>query len=107
MHRTDRLHAIAAAVVVFAIVAPSVACLAQAPHTSSSQTQMMQQSDYKRRADEARESRTNQSQMAAVGTPVDESSKELDYVVLVILVASVIAMIIISKRSRARATLRR
>jgi hypothetical protein len=68
---------------------------------------MMQQSDYKRRADEARESRTTERQMAAVGTPVDETSRELDYVVLVILVASVVAMIAISRRRSARARLRR
>jgi hypothetical protein len=107
MHGTDRLHAIVTAVLVLALVVPSVACLAQAPRASPSQTQMMQQSDYKRRADEAKESRATERQMATVGTPVEESSRELDYVVLVILVASVIAMVMISRRSRARARLRR
>jgi hypothetical protein len=65
----------------------------------------MQQSDHKRRTSEARESKATERQMAAIATTGEEPTRELDYVVLAVLAASLVAMILISKRrnkSRAR-----
>lgn len=100
MYKTRILYPIATVVVALAILFPSVTSpvQAQGQGAASSQTQLMQQSDHKRRLSEARESEVTERQMAAIAPTGEQPTRELDYIVLAVLAVSLVAMIIISKK---------
>jgi hypothetical protein len=66
----------------------------------------MQQSDHQRRLDQAKKPTVTDRQAASVAA-IEDQSGNLDYVVFIILVASVVALVVISRRrGKARKTFR-
>jgi hypothetical protein len=84
-----------------AVVSPLIDQPASAASVSDARSQqqntdLMQQSDFSRRRDRQKETRTIEKQMASVAT-AENGSPNLDYVVLILLAASVTAVLLLSK----------
>jgi hypothetical protein len=75
---------------------PVLAASVPQPRTQQQSTSLMEQSDFHRRQDKQKETRTVERQMASVDA-AEKGSPHLDYVVLVLLVASVTAVFLLSR----------
>jgi hypothetical protein len=78
------------------IVSPS---FAQRVGNSPDKTKLMQQSDYKRRLKRQQDAQPQERDLAALAT-AEEPSPQIDYVVLIILVASIVALVFLHTRNR-------
>jgi hypothetical protein len=105
MFKRVPVYVIAVFVVLASLVHTPLAGTAPASETEPAQsnaqrTQMMQQSDYLRRLEQEREARTEYQDVEEVQLEVESQAAGLDYVVLVVLIASVVILILISTRKR-------
>jgi hypothetical protein len=97
----------AVAVVSPLIDQPTSAASVSDARSQQQNTDLMQQSDFSKRRDKQKETRTIEKQMASVAT-AENGSRSLDYVVLILLAASVTAVLLLSKpRFRGRRYRRR
>ena len=80
------------------LISPS---FAQHSTNSPDKTKLMQQSDYKRRLQRQQDEQPQTRDLAAVATS-EEASPQIDYVVLIILVVSIVALVFLHTRKRIR-----
>jgi hypothetical protein len=69
---------------------------------SSGNTRLMQQSDHRQRMEDAKQEKAQNRQAAAMVATVEGSPGTFDYVILLMVVASLAALVILSRRRRGR-----